>query len=932
MKKKFIVYSLVVLTLNLLIIGFISYRIYSSTVFKSVADTNAIILEQTVDNIDFVLRGIERQSINAFEAIDFNLYFRYSGTDAFEQMTAFSKSFNQFIRMTGFVEYVFAVGKDGEILSTVEHAGRNQLDLALFERLLGNSDGRFVWTYTLMEDYTVSRKMIGLSRAIFDEQGRYAGYLVIFLNSKSLENFYPDGQVKKMMLVDGDGTIVSSNDKAFTGGAWSAQNRVGPGETAARRIEGKRYLVSSIESGVTGWTLYVADPADSIFGEIMKRYGWQAILLALVFLCFVGSIVFFADRLLTPLSKLNATVKAVNGEDGNLQLGALSGRSRKFPFWARLNFETRLTVALLTITVLPIMLLIFVSYNFTHAMVEKKAVEVSTLNAEQIRKKAESYLNDLERSIYYFYYDDNMIRIMGGHQQEASIRDKSDYRAVQDMVERVKTQKREIVYIDIYNARSDLMYRSQERNEKFMYKPLSPASTSGQTWLDSYRDGYNDQLITFVKKIARLDDSVVLGYIYMTIRSDALELGPSGKGRDESDTFIVNADGVIMMDGNKHRIGRMPDIEYMPYMHATGYGGNVKMMGKGGNLLLSDFRLGNTGWRLIHITSLGYVQDNMVKILLYDILVLLGSSIAMGIFVVRYTRRVTKPVKELTRQVASFANTLFDYRIEEFKGDEIEELKVNFHKLISKIDTLINEVYQIQLKKNEVELNKKEAELATLQAQINPHFLYNTLEVIRLESMFQMGGENEVSVIVTTLSDYFRLSLSEGRRSITLAEELEHVRSYMKIMNYRYRDKIDYCCEAPQEAMSGLISKITLQPIVENAIYHGIKPKKGQGMIRISGWLAGDLLILEVQDNGVGVAPERLAELRETMNGSGLEKARTDGGGYGLRNVSQRIKMQFGDKYGLEFASTPNESTTVRIRIPFFSEHDAPHPDKDQDD
>jgi|GEM_PF-1426219 len=930
MKKKIIAYSLAVLCLNLVIIGFISYRIYSATVYKSVADTNASILEQTAGNIDFVLRGIERQSINAFETIDFIRYFRYSDPDASELMTTFSKSLNRFIRMTGYVEYVFAVGKEGKILSTRAYTGSNQLDHDLFERLLANSDGRFVWTYTLMEDYTVSRKMIGLSRAIFDEQGRYAGYLVIFLNGKSLENFYPDGRAKKMMLVDADGTIVSSNDDAFTGRTWSEQNRVGPGETASRRIAGKRYLVSSIESGYTGWTLYIADPAASIFGEIMKRYGWQAILLALAFLGFVGSIVFFADRLLTPLSKLNATVKAVNGEDGNLHLDALSSRSRKFPFWTRLNFETRLTVALLASTVMPIVLLIFVSYNFTHAMVEKKAVEVNTLHAEQIRKKAESYLNDLEKSIYYFYYDDNMMRIMEEHQQEAAIRDESDYRAVQEMVERVKTQKRDIVYIDIYNARAGLMYRSQERNEKFMYTPHTPADASGQTWLDSYRDGYNDQLVTFVKKIARLDDSVVLGYIYMTIRSDGLELGSSGGGRDKNDTFIVNADGVIMMDGNKRRIGRMPDTEYRPYTQDIGYGGTVKIMGT--DLLLSNFHLGNTGWRLIHIASLGYVQDSMVKILLYDILVLLGSSVAMGIFVVRYTGRVTKPVSELTRQVASFANTLFDYRIEQVKGDEIEELKVNFHKLISKIDTLINEVYEIRLKKNEVELNKKEAELATLQAQINPHFLYNTLEVIRWKSMFQMGGENEVSDIVTTLSDYFRLSLSQGRRSITLAEELEHVQSYMKIMNYRYRDKIDYICEVPPEAMSGLISKITLQPIVENAIYHGIKPKQGRGLIRISGRLASDLLILEVEDDGVGMVPELLAELREAMNGSGPEKVRADGGGYGLRNVSQRIKMQFGDEHGLEFAGAPNEGTTVRIRIPFVSENGDPHPDKGQDD
>jgi len=918
MKKKIIVYSLVVLCLNLFIIGFISYRIYASTVFKSVADTNASILRQTVDNIDFVLQSIERQSIKSFDNVDFSRYLQHPDENTSKEMTAFSKSLDRFIRMTGFIEYVFVVSKNGKVLSTSPNSLVAQWDHALFEQRLANSDGRFVWAYTSVENYTVNRKMIGLSRAIFDDRGQYEGYLVIFLNGRSLDSFFPDNRVKKAMLIDEYGMVVSSNDEAFIGRAWEEQNDVEHGETAAKRIDGRRYLASSLQSGYNGWTLYIADPATSIFGEVANRYSRQAIQLVLVFLALVGTIVFFADRLLTPISKLNATVKSLNREDGQLRIEEWKRRTRKFPFWSRLNFESRLAVVLLTSTVMPVILLIFISYNFTQAMVEKKAVDMITLNAKQIKKKAESYLNDLEKSVYYFYLDENMMRIMEENRQSTAIRDDADYRAVQEMVDRVKNQKRDIVFIDIYNSRSEPLYRSQERNEKFMYTARPADDPSEQIWLDVYRDYYNDNLITFVKKIARIEDAAVLGYIYTTIRVGGITLGSSGSARDESDAFIVNSDGVIMMDDNKLRIGRMPEEQFYTYLKDRHYEGTVKIPGKNGNLLLSDLQLGNTGWRLVHVASLSYVEDSMSKILLYDILVLLGSSVAIGIFVVRYTGRVTKPVSELTRQVASFANTLFDYRIEQVRGDEIEELKINFHKLISKIDTLINEVYEIQLKKNEAELNRKEAELATLQAQINPHFLYNTLEIIRWKSMFQMGGENEVSDIVTTLSDYFQISLSQGRRTIPLAEELEHAQGYMKIMNYRYQDKIDYQCDVSSEAMAGLIPKITLQPIVENALYHGIKLKEGQGVIRISARLVNDLLILEISDNGVGMEGERLAALRDSLNDDGSERHKAGRGGYGLKNVSQRLKIQFGDAYGLEFDSIPNEGTTVRIRMPFI--------------
>jgi two-component system sensor histidine kinase YesM len=201
-----------------------------------------------------------------------------------------------------------------------------------------------------------------------------------------------------------------------------------------------------------------------------------------------------------------------------------------------------------------------------------------------------------------------------------------------------------------------------------------------------------------------------------------------------------------------------------------------------------------------------------------------------------------------------------------------------------------------------------------LQAQINPHFLYNTLDAIIW--MAEAKRTDQVVDLVAALSRFFRITLSKGKDWITVRDEIAHIESYLAIQKMRYRDILDYRIDMPDDMRSGEMLKLTLQPLVENALYHGIKNKRAGGVIVVRGrWLDGDLLQIAVEDDGIGMPPERLAQIQALLRAEpGAELDGEDG--YGITNVNQRIKLYYGPDYGLAIESEYRHGTRVSLIIP----------------
>lgn len=265
------------------------------------------------------------------------------------------------------------------------------------------------------------------------------------------------------------------------------------------------------------------------------------------------------------------------------------------------------------------------------------------------------------------------------------------------------------------------------------------------------------------------------------------------------------------------------------------------------------------------------------------------------------TKSITQPIRELcgaTRQVAKGDFTPAEIE----SGDEIQVLTNSFNDMAEKIQYLIENI-----KKEQV--NLRDTELKLLQAQINPHFLYNTLDAIIW--MAEGGQDREVVTMVSALSEFFRTTLSEGKDYITIQEEEAHIRSYLSIQEFRYADILEYDIQIDPSLYEEYILKLILQPLVENALYHGIKNKRGKGKITVRGYSEGEEILLEVQDNGIGMDERELETLQRKLRGEEVPER-----GFGLGNVNERIRLNYGEPYGISFTSKKGEGTTAVVCIP----------------
>lgn len=267
---------------------------------------------------------------------------------------------------------------------------------------------------------------------------------------------------------------------------------------------------------------------------------------------------------------------------------------------------------------------------------------------------------------------------------------------------------------------------------------------------------------------------------------------------------------------------------------------------------------------------------------------------------------ITRPIRRLTQVTDQVAKGDLTVRSDVTGGLEARVLSDSMNTMIDKINELLE-----QVKTEQVRLRRAEFEL--LQSQINPHFLYNTLDAIVW--LAEAGEQKKVVSMVGSLSDFFRISLNQGQDILDVREELQHVRSYLEIQQMRYQDILQYEICVPEELYSSRIPKITLQPLVENALYHGIKNKRGKGMIRIDGEMEDSDCILRITDNGRGMTPERLGQVREGIRNRNACETEI----YGLYNVNERIRLNFGEKYGITITSTYGEGTCVTVRLPEYT-------------
>ena len=282
----------------------------------------------------------------------------------------------------------------------------------------------------------------------------------------------------------------------------------------------------------------------------------------------------------------------------------------------------------------------------------------------------------------------------------------------------------------------------------------------------------------------------------------------------------------------------------------------------------------------------------------YIVICLMASFSAFG-------KKITTPMEELCNYTMKLANGNLAVSAPKSNIREIQMLSDQYDQMVVRIGELIEHI------REEQELKRK-TELKLLQAQINPHFHYNTLDTIVW--LAEGKRHEEVVEMITALSLFLRTGLNNGRDFITIRGEEEHIKSYLQIQHFRYEDIMDYEIDFEEEIKEYSILKLTLQPIVENALYHGIKNCRKKGFLKISGWMKGQDIFLRVEDNGIGMKQEELLKMRKLVRRRGEDVDQREG--FGIANVAERIRLNFGEAYELSIDSQYGVGTSVTLRIP----------------
>ena len=296
------------------------------------------------------------------------------------------------------------------------------------------------------------------------------------------------------------------------------------------------------------------------------------------------------------------------------------------------------------------------------------------------------------------------------------------------------------------------------------------------------------------------------------------------------------------------------------------------------------------------------LQDQIRRFMVVCSVLIGVLIIVVAVSAVMIVSGIIQPISQLNQATEKIAQGDFNARAQADSEDEVAELAVSFNKMAGSMQSLIDKV-------KEDERKMRKADLRLLQEQIQPHFLYNTLDTIVW--LIESNEPDEAVTMVVTLSDFFREILSKGKEFISIKEEEKHISSYLQIQEMRYRDILEYDIQLDQVIYKYQILKLTLQPVVENALYHGIKYKRAKGCIHIHGEKEGDIIRLTVRDDGVGMDEDELEQLRQQIEKPCQETEK----GFGLANVNERIHMYFGPEYGMKIQSQKGKGTTVEIVI-----------------
>ncbi len=556
--------------------------------------------------------------------------------------------------------------------------------------------------------------------------------------------------------------------------------------------------------------------------------------------------------------------------------------------------QTSITFYLIGIVLLSTLLVAFFLILSYYQTFESTLLSSAITSAEQSVKQVTNTINN---------YSTDILSKMSKVSEVIS--QKQNQEEIIDYMSTMKNLNNDIASIVIYSTTGEVLdYVSDTPMKEYVTNNLSfpgDLAKRGNDFITNTHvlnlfEGSYPWVITIGKKqwAGSYNQDI---YITMDIQfsSMALYIDEVGIG-DHGYCFIIGSDQTLVYHPLQQLINLDIKSEDLNKLSHTNIGTFIDQGGIYSIQEISEFN-----WKVVGVSFVSELVDSKVTQAFYKIVVLLVGILTVTV-VIAYmvSHSLTSPMRQLVIAMKEFEKNAIDFKYKSRDSvKEVNDLSQSFEHMVLRIQELMDKV------KNE-EITLRKTELKALQAQINPHFLYNTLDSIQW--MCEQNKNEDAVHMVGALAQLFRISISKGYELIPIEREVMHAKNYLVIQSYRYKDQFFYEFNIEEEALGYYCNKITLQPLIENALYHGISRMVDQGEILIKIYLDGNDVIFEVKDNGVGMTQEQVDNI--------LKKELTDSKGIGVKNVNDRIKIYFGDEYGITVMSELDEGTTIKIKIP----------------
>lgn len=574
------------------------------------------------------------------------------------------------------------------------------------------------------------------------------------------------------------------------------------------------------------------------------------------------------------------------------------------------SIQSSIAVGFSCLIIAIILVMAFLSYKFSADTVEKNSQDYTYQLIDQVNTNIESYINYME-NISQMVLDNYDVReyLSQGYPVD---REKNELleQKISSQFKSIINARKDIASIMVFgyngkfiaNKRNIKLNKYNDAKDQSWYKEAVEADGKAVVSSSHVQNIIEDEyrwVVSLSRELTSDDGKNKLGVFvvdlnYSVINNicNKIKLGKRGY------IFIIDNEGNIVYHPQQQLIYSNIKTEQIERVLKTQ---NSSFFTNGGSQkkMYTVKELSQTGWKIVGVAYVDELVSNKGVIQAYYLLGGIGFLIVTILLSVAISSRISRPVKRLEASMKEVEKGNFNIQVDIESSNEIGELSRAFNIMTAEIKNLIHQ----NMKEQEL---KRKSELKALQAQINPHFLYNTLDSIVW--MAESKKSEEVVLMASSLAKLFRLSLSKGEEIITIGNEIEHIKSYLTIQKMRYRDKLDFEIDVDAGILQNKILKIILQPLVENAIYHGIKNKAEVGTVKIKGRKTEDKILLQVVDNGTGMTPKEI----ETI----FNRKESSGSGVGVRNVNERIKLYFGDEYGLSFESEIDRGTIANLWLP----------------